>query len=106
MRVDWIPVTEGLPDGCDDVLITVQIPDEGDDMFVLVGWWNAIFKSWAVYDEPGSKMEHNVIAWASLPEPYLGDVKDERDAQIVKPESCFKVWAPLPAPREGGKKKC
>ena len=29
MRVDWIPVTEGLPDGGDDVLVTVQRPDEG-----------------------------------------------------------------------------
>lgn len=73
MRVDWIPVTERLPDGCDDVLITVQIPDEGDDLFVLVGWWNATLKSWAVYDEPGSKIEYNVIAWAPLPEPYKGE---------------------------------
>lgn len=77
MRVDWMPVMEKLPDGGKDVLVTVQRPDEGDDLFVLVGWWNPIFKDWAVYDEPGSKMEHNVIA-----------------------------WAPLPAPHEGGKKKC
>ena len=34
MRVDWMPVTEGLPDGSDDVLVTVQRPDEGDDLFV------------------------------------------------------------------------
>lgn len=46
MRVDWIPVAEGLPDGSDDVLVTVQRPDEGDDLFVLVGWWNPIFKDW------------------------------------------------------------
>lgn len=70
MRVDWIPVAEGLPDGSDDVLVTVQRPDEGDDLFVLVGWWNPIFKDWAVYDEGWEKLLYNVIAWAPLPEPY------------------------------------
>lgn len=29
MRADWIPVAEELPDGGDDVLVTVQRPDEG-----------------------------------------------------------------------------
>lgn len=75
MRVDWMPVTEGLPDGSDDVLVTVQRPDEGDDLFVLVGWWNPIFKDWAVYDEGWEKLLYNIIAWAPLPEPYEGGKK-------------------------------
>lgn len=81
MRVDWIPVTEGLPDGCDDVLITVQIPDEGDDLFVLVGWWNPIFKYWVVYDEGWSELPYRVITWAPLPEPYKGNVREIQDEQ-------------------------
>ena len=51
-------------------MVTVQRPDEGDDLFVLVGWWNPIFKDWAVYDEGWEKLLYNIIAWAPLPEPY------------------------------------
>ena len=68
--VDWIPVTEGLPDVGADVLVTVQIPDEGNNLVTLVGWWNPIFKYWVVYDEGWEKLLYKVIAWAPLPESY------------------------------------
>ena len=63
MRVDWMPVTEGLPDGSDDVLVTVQRPDEGDDLFVLVGW--------VVHTEDYEKVEYNVVARAT---PRVEDI--------------------------------
>lgn len=73
MKVDWIPVAERVPDETEDVLITVQTPDEGNDLLTLVGWWNPIFKDWVVYDEGWEKLLYNVIAWAPLPEPYEGE---------------------------------
>lgn len=65
-------MAERLPDEIGDVLITVQILDEGDDLLVLVGWWNPIFKDWVVYDEGWEKLLYNVIAWAPLPGSYEG----------------------------------
>lgn len=29
MRVDWLPAAERLPDEIENILVTVQIPDEG-----------------------------------------------------------------------------
>lgn len=63
MKVDWMPVTEGLQDGSDDVLVTVQRQ------------WNPIFEGWVVHTEDYEKVEYNVVARAPPPEPYKGEEK-------------------------------
>lgn len=104
--VEWISAEEELPEDNGDVLLTIQ--EKGrfhDKPIIAMGYCDEI--GWWVHSEDGGinwPSEMKVIAWASLPDPYMGDVKDECDAQMVQPESCFKVWAPLPAPHEGGKK--
>ena len=60
----WIPVTEGLPEDGERVLITHR----GGVSF---GWYNG------VYWERGASTYHRplqtVIAWMPLPEPYRGE---------------------------------
>lgn len=62
-EIEWIPVSEGLPAGLEDVLATVY-EITGDSAV-----WHAarIRDGWAISDCSNYR---EIIAWAFLPEPY------------------------------------
>lgn len=66
----WIPCGERLPENSNTVLITKKSVF-GNDNVVCFGWYIGD-NHWAIinYKEP------NVIAWMPLPDPYVGERKD------------------------------
>lgn len=67
----WIPCEERLPENSNTVLITKKSVF-GNDNVVCFGWYTGD-NHWAIinYKEP------NVIAWMPLPDPYVGERKDD-----------------------------
>lgn len=72
-EIEWIPVSEGLPAGLEDVLATVYDKRTGYSAV-----WHAarIRDGWAISDCSNYReiydtdTDTKIIAWAFLPEPY------------------------------------
>ena len=68
--MDWIPVTERLPEKDGRYLCTIQNKYAPEVVGVMVcDYWNFVsMHDWCPDDETASD---NVIAWAPLPAPYV-----------------------------------
>lgn len=70
--LEWIPVTERVPDKNGNYLITVRSYDEtGSIDFICVDHCNSD-GTWLHYkNQSDKKKDKVVIAWMPLPEPYM-----------------------------------
>ena len=70
--IDWIPVSERLPEGVGQFLVSIH-----NRMFNIYGveiLWYGNHNGFYLYDrEHGDVPRSGVTAWAMLPEPYKGD---------------------------------
>lgn len=83
----WIPCEEKLPDDGEDVLISYRYKvGEGDTSHVYIAltsygriWSDSIFGDRKDWRQPFQFFYSNyeVIAWMPLPEPYVGERKDD-----------------------------
>ena len=64
---EWIPVSERLPKGCGEVLVTYRNEDS-EERLVTVGRFEGC--EWLIDDYVYPTIE--VIAWMPLPESYKG----------------------------------
>ncbi len=66
----WTPITEGLPNSQEPVIVSVQ-DDSGDTRFnyTASGWITPDKEYWIVDDE----VNYYVIAWMPMPEPWKGE---------------------------------
>lgn len=64
---EWIPVSERLPENIKTVLVTLQEMEQP-----TIGWYGNI-DGWRLSEKEFSNIEHEVIAWQPLPEPYKGE---------------------------------
>ena len=80
--MDWIPVTERLPEKDGRYLCTIQNKYAPEVVGVMVcDYWNFESKhDWCPDDEAASD---NVIAWAPLPAPYV-EPTDEPSASELR----------------------
>lgn len=72
----WIPVSEGLPNGREEVIVSCH-DDSGDTPFdySTSGWVTTDGKYWVVDND----INNFVTAWMPLPEPYKEDKRyDQR----------------------------
>lgn len=66
----WIPVSERLPDAQTEVVVSCT-DDSGDTKFryTASGWVTTDKEYWIVDNE----INHFVVAWREMPEPYKGE---------------------------------
>ena len=65
----WIPVSEGLPDNEDVVVVTIK-DEHGDSPFIYsdFAWYLKDGKCW-IYN---AEKSNDIVAWTPLPEPWKG----------------------------------
>lgn len=66
----WIPVSEGLPENDDWVIVTI-LDEWGDTPWTYTdfGWYLEAASCWII----DAKQRTDVIAWMPLPEPWKGE---------------------------------
>ena len=67
----WIPVTERLPNGRYDVLVSRTWWNERKTP--TIGWYNEVAKKWYIITEDGYRVNDKVTHWMPLPEPPKED---------------------------------
>ena len=73
-HMEWIPVTERLPDPNDDTLKLVNYIDHREGAMVWIGW-HEMEDVWYIDGQAHSReYGDEVIAWMPLPEPWKGEV--------------------------------
>ena len=66
----WIPVTERLPNGQEEVIVSCHdTSGDGSFDYTSSGWTTTDGEYWIVDNE----INHFVVAWCPLPEPYKGE---------------------------------
>lgn len=66
----WIPVTERLPNGQEEVIVSCHdTSGDGSFDYTSSGWTTTDGEYWIVDNE----INHFVVAWMPLPEPYKGE---------------------------------
>lgn len=69
---DWTPVTEGLPENNEDVLIQHQFP--GQRVFFTVGHWDLDWDRTLYTDYEHAERELGpAVAWRPIPPPWKGE---------------------------------
>lgn len=80
-EMQWIPITEGMPDECYEIkgtivplkqskLVNITVHDlDTDELFVCND--NTVDGRWCCFGDS----DYKVIAWMPLPDPYIGSDK-------------------------------
>lgn len=63
---EWVPCSERLPENIKTVLVTLKEMEQP-----TIGWYGNI-DGWRLSEKEFCCIEHEVIAWMPLPEPYQG----------------------------------
>ena len=70
VEAGWIPVTERLPNGQEEVIVSCcDTSGDGSYNYTSCGWTTRDGEYWIVDNE----INYFVIAWMPLPEPYKGE---------------------------------